>query len=139
MLGFVHEPEERPCRSCCSIVPPAPDRRGGGRPPPFRATPAPARPRRRDGTRRLPPIVTQRQFGYSNLGITSVYSRRAPMIPVTASLRLSRNPAPAPLARSSPRASAPLSSEAGRKQQHGDAGSARRPECRVAWTANVRR
>jgi len=101
----------------------------------------------------LPPIVTQRQFGYSNLGITSVYSqgihnaeiietvhsRRAPMIPVTASLRLSRNPAPAPLARSSPRASAPLSSEAGRKQQHGDAGSARRPECRVAWTANVRR
>jgi hypothetical protein len=50
----------------------------------------------------VPLIVIQRQLGHSNLGITSVYlqginnaeiiktvhSRRAPMMPVTASLRL---------------------------------------------------
>jgi hypothetical protein len=50
----------------------------------------------------LPLIVIQRQLGHSNLGITSVYlqgidsgeiietvhARRAPMIPVSASLRL---------------------------------------------------
>ena len=49
----------------------------------------------------VPPIVIQRQLGHSNLGITSVYlqgiddaeiietvhARRAPMIPVTTSLR----------------------------------------------------
>jgi integrase/recombinase XerD len=53
----------------------------------------------RDG---VPLIVIQRQLGHSNLGITSVYlqgidsdeiietvpARRAPMIPVSASLRL---------------------------------------------------
>jgi integrase len=50
----------------------------------------------------VPLIVIQRQLGHSNLGITSVYlqgidnaeiietvhARRAPMIPVSASLRL---------------------------------------------------
>jgi integrase/recombinase XerD len=50
----------------------------------------------------VPLIVIQRQHGHSNLGITSVYlqgidnaeiidtvhARRAPMIPVTTSLRL---------------------------------------------------
>jgi integrase len=46
----------------------------------------------------VPLIVIQRQLGHSNLGITSVYlqgeiietvhGRRAPMIPVSASLRL---------------------------------------------------
>jgi site-specific recombinase XerD len=49
----------------------------------------------------VPLIVIQRQLGHSNLGITSIYlqgidnaeiiekvhARRAPMIPVTASLR----------------------------------------------------
>ena len=49
----------------------------------------------------VPLIVIQRQLGHSNLGVTSVYqgidsgeiietvhARRAPMIPVSASLRL---------------------------------------------------
>ena len=50
----------------------------------------------------VPLIVIQRQLGHSNLGITSIYlqgidnaeivetvhTRRAPMIPVSASLRL---------------------------------------------------
>jgi integrase len=50
----------------------------------------------------VPPIVVQRQLGHSNLGITSVYlqgidsgeiietvhARRAPMLPVSASLRM---------------------------------------------------
>jgi integrase len=62
----------------------------------------PPRPRRRDGSRSVPLIVIQRQLGHSNLGITSVYlqridsdeiietvhARRAPMIPLGASLRL---------------------------------------------------
>jgi integrase/recombinase XerD len=51
----------------------------------------------------VPPVVIQRQLGHSNLGITSIYlqgidnaeiidtvhARRAPTIPVSASLRLS--------------------------------------------------
>ncbi len=50
----------------------------------------------------LPQVVSQRELGHSNLGITSVYlegidsgevietvhARRAPMIPVSVSLRL---------------------------------------------------
>jgi hypothetical protein len=50
----------------------------------------------------VPPIIIQRQLGHSSLGITSVHlqgidsgeiietvhARRAPMIPVSASLRL---------------------------------------------------
>jgi integrase len=53
----------------------------------------------------VPLIVIQRQLGHSNLGITSAYlqgidsgeiietvhARRAPMIPVSASLRLGSN------------------------------------------------
>lgn len=63
-------------------------------------------PRRRDGPRRRPLIVIRRQLGHSTLGITSVYSqgidsgeiiesvqaRRAPMIAVSASLRLWSSP-----------------------------------------------
>ena len=59
-------------------------------------------PRRRDGPRRRPLLVIQRQLGHSDLGITSVYlqgidsaeiidtvhARRAPMISVNASQRL---------------------------------------------------
>ena len=58
--------------------------------------------RRRMAREGVPLIVIQRQLGHSNLGITSVYlqgidsgeiietvhARRAPMIPVSASLRL---------------------------------------------------
>jgi hypothetical protein len=70
-------------------------------PAPLRAAPAApsAHGRAREG---VPLIVIQRQLGHSNLGITSVYlqgidsgeiietvhARRAPMIPVSASLRL---------------------------------------------------
>ena len=67
----------------------------------IRAAPAPARPRRRDGPRRRPAIVIQRQLGHANLGITSIYlqgidnaeiidtvhARRAPTIPASAGLR----------------------------------------------------
>jgi hypothetical protein len=59
-------------------------------------------PRGRDGHEGDPLIVIQRQFGHSNLGITSIYlqgidnaeiidtvhARRAPMVPVSATLRL---------------------------------------------------
>jgi hypothetical protein len=69
---------------------------------PLRAAPAPTRPRRRKAREGVPLIVIQRQLGHSDLGITSVYlqgidsgeiidtvhARRAPTIPVSASLRL---------------------------------------------------
>jgi integrase len=69
---------------------------------PLRAAPAAARSRGRDGTGGVPLFVIQRQLGHSNLGITSVYlqgidsgeiietvhARRAPMLPVSAALRL---------------------------------------------------
>jgi integrase len=72
------------------------------RPAALRPASAPPRPRGRDGPRRVPLVVIQRQLGHSNLGITSVYlqaidnaeiidtvhARRAPMISVNASLRL---------------------------------------------------
>ena len=71
---------------------------------PLRAAPAPSRPRRRDGPRRRTADRHPAPTGHSNLGITSVYlqgidsggvietvhARRAPMIPVSASLRLYR-------------------------------------------------
>jgi len=66
---------------------------------PHQLRPADAVEMAREG---VPPIVIQRQLGHSNLGITSVYlqgidsgeiietvhARRAPMIPVSVSLRL---------------------------------------------------
>jgi integrase/recombinase XerD len=62
----------------------------------------PPRPRGRDGPRSVPLLVVQRQLDHSNLGITSVYlqgidnaeiidtvhARPAPMISISASLRL---------------------------------------------------
>jgi hypothetical protein len=72
-----------------------------------------------------PLSVIQRQLGHSNLGITSVYRQS---IDNREAAALTDTPAPAPLIA--------RSSEASRKQQHGEAGSARRPECRVAWKAN---
>ena len=86
-------------RRACRAAPHGGD---GWRSPAFRAAPTTPRPCRRDGTRGLPLIVIQRQLGNSNLGITSIYlqgidnaeiidavhARRAPMIPVSASLRL---------------------------------------------------
>jgi integrase/recombinase XerD len=78
-----------------------PGSRGGQRPSPLRAAPAPPRTRRRTRAPRRAPVVIQRQLGHSNLGITSVFledidnaeiietvqPRRAPMIPVSTSLR----------------------------------------------------
>jgi integrase len=88
----------RPLRRARSCV--APLRRPGFGP--LRAAPTAPRPRRRNGREGVPLIVIQRQLGQSNLGITSVYlqgidsdeiietvhARRAPMIPVSASVRL---------------------------------------------------
>ena len=68
----------------------------------FAAPPTPPCPRGRDGARGVPLTVIQRQLGHSNLGITSIYlqgidnaeiietvhARRAPMVPVSTSLRL---------------------------------------------------
>jgi integrase len=67
-----------------------------------RFSPHQLRPRRRAAGEGVPLTVIQRQLGHSSLGITSVYpqgidsgeitetvhARRAPMIPVSASLRL---------------------------------------------------
>ena len=86
-------------RRACRAAPRGGDR---GRSPAFRAAPTAPRARRRDGTEGVPLIVIQRQLGHSNLGITSIYlqgiynaeiidavhARRAPMVPVSATLRL---------------------------------------------------
>jgi hypothetical protein len=75
---------------------PAPHGRDRRRTTPLRAPSAAAR------SRRVPLIVIQRQLGHSNVGITSIYlqgidnaeiieavhGRRAPMVPVSATLRL---------------------------------------------------
>ena len=77
------------------------NRRDGRRPPPLHPAPAATRARGRDGPRRRPLLVIQRQLGHTNLGITSIYlqgidsaeiidtvhARRAPMVPVDGSLR----------------------------------------------------
>jgi hypothetical protein len=99
-------PQRRDARSALDLRRgtrrPAPHCGRGGSAAPLCAAPAPPRPRRRDGTRRRTADRHQRQLGHSNLGITSVYlqgidsgesietvhARRAPMIPVSASLRL---------------------------------------------------
>jgi hypothetical protein len=71
------------------------------RPPALRTPSAPPRPRRRDGPRRRPADVIQRQLGHTNLGISSIYlqgidsaavidtvhARPAPVVPVTSTLR----------------------------------------------------
>ena len=76
------------------------DRRGASA---LRAPSTAPRPRRIEMAHEgVPLIVIQRQLGHSNLGITSIYlqgidnaeiieavhARRAPMVPVSASLRL---------------------------------------------------
>ena len=86
-------------RRACRAAPHGGD---SGRSPTLGAAPTAPRSRRRDGPRGVPLVGIQRQLGHSDLGITSIYlqgidnaeiidavhARRAPMVPVSASLRL---------------------------------------------------
>jgi integrase len=79
-----------------------PTRRSGGYPTPLRAAPAPPRPAVELAREGVPLNIIQRQLGHANLGTTWIYlqgidteeiiatvhARRAPMMSVTAGLRL---------------------------------------------------